>query len=272
MRSLAIGVASGDAEAVLDELLPLAPQGVHVLEAGEWTDLVLFAAGHELPEPDELIARCGTAISGVRLEAAPADWRERRMLVYRPLVIGARLLVRPAWAPAPAPDGALLDIVLEDGPAFGSGAHPTTRSCLELLCKRDPAGSLVDLGCGSGVLAIAAARLGWRPVIAVDCKRQSVAATRANADRNAVTIDALCIDLAGNTAPAAETVVANVPEPIHCAIASTLGGRVPGTVLATGFTVEDEEAVAGAYRGLGLGVVERRLASGWIVLVLERCR
>ena len=79
--------------------------------------------------------------------------------------------------------------------AFGTGAHPTTRMCLELLLDMEPGGPFADLGCGAGVLAIAAARLGWAPVIAVDHEPQSVDATRRNAERNGAAVDALELDL-----------------------------------------------------------------------------
>ena len=91
--------------------------------------------------------------------------------------------MRPPWAP---PRAGLLDVVIDPAQAFGTGAHPTTRLCLELLLELEPAGALVDVGCGSGVLAIAAARLGWAPVLGIDHERESVQATLDNAAANGV--------------------------------------------------------------------------------------
>ena len=89
-------------------------------------------------------------------------------------MLGERLTVRPPWEPAAA---TALDVVIDPGQAFGTGAHATTRLCLELLLELEPGGSLLDLGCGSGVLAIVAAQLGFRPVLAVDNDPASLLAT-----------------------------------------------------------------------------------------------
>src|SRR6185312_11502631 len=109
---------------------------------------------------------------------------------HRPLVLGSRLAVRPPWE---APLGADVELVIDPAQAFGTGSHATTRLCLELLIAladgSPERGPVVDVGCGSGVLAIAAARLGWEPVIAVDYDPLSVDATRHNAAVNGVTLD-----------------------------------------------------------------------------------
>ena len=95
-------------------------------------------------------------------EEVPDDWAERWKRFHAPVLVGGRLWVRPPWEAAPLRPG-VLDLVIDPGQAFGTGAHPTTRLCLELLLGLEPRGSLADLGCGSGVLAIAAARLGFEP-------------------------------------------------------------------------------------------------------------
>ena len=115
----------------------------------------------------------------------PDDWDQRWRSFHKPLVLGDRLSVRPPWEAPPA--SAAIDLVIDPGQAFGTGAHATTRLCLELMLElagTDRAGEppqrgpFLDLGCGSGVLAIAAARLGFSPVLAVDFDPVAVEAAR----------------------------------------------------------------------------------------------
>ena len=123
----------------------------------------------------------GDALVEVTSSEVADDWRERWRSYHRPAVVRERLTVRPPWEP---PGTTPLDVVIDPGQAFGTGAHATTRLCLELLLEVGPPGSLLDLGCGSGVLAIAAARLGFAPVVAVDNDPAAVAAANANAALN----------------------------------------------------------------------------------------
>ncbi len=266
MRSLALRVATPDVEEVLDRVIPLAPHGVHELEFGEETELVLFGAEEELPGADQVSRLCGGLVREAFLGNAPNSWRDRRLETHRPLVIADRLSVRPEWAP-PAPHG-LIDLVLSDEGSFGSGAHPTTRACLELLESIEPRGALADLGCGSGVLAIAAALLGWSPVIAVDADPASVEAARANAARNESELDVRQLDLLADAPPGVETVVANVPLAIHQGIASRLG-EPPARVIASGVSGEEAEGLVAAYRAAGLAVERRRLDSNWVAVLFE---
>ena len=117
------------------------------------------------------------------------DWRERRIAEYRRQVIGGRLVVRPEWAPAADPG--MIDLALSDDIAFGSGAHPSTHAILLTLLEVTPLGSFADLGCGSGVLGILAAKLGWAPVSGLEIIEPSVISARANARRNGVEMDGL---------------------------------------------------------------------------------
>ena len=137
-------------------------------------------------------------------EVAPG-WEERWREFHRSVRVGP-LWVGPPWESAPA--GALA-VVIDPGRAFGTGAHATTRLCLELLTDV-PRGSLLDAGCGSGVLAIAAARVGFAPVVAVDLDPIAVEATRANAVVNGVSIDVRCLDALDRSLPGVDVVVANL--------------------------------------------------------------
>ena len=151
----------------------------------------------------------------------PDSREERRRRAGRAWTVAGRLRVRSPEDP-PSADGAL-EVVIEPAPgAFGTGAHPTTRGCLELLLELEPGGGLADLGCGSGVVAIAAARLGWEPVYGLDFDERSVEATGRNAQRNGVEVRAVLVDLREIPAPPAHTLVANIPLDIHERVAATL--------------------------------------------------
>jgi ribosomal protein L11 methyltransferase len=145
--SLTLRVERVGVEAVLDELLPLAPKGVHERDRGAEVELTFYGEEDELPAPERVEALAGGFLRELRVARAPDDWRARRLLNYEPLVVDGRVLVRPAWAPEPG-DG-LIDVVISHSSAFGTGTHPTTRACLEVLTEREPRGALADLGCGS---------------------------------------------------------------------------------------------------------------------------
>jgi ribosomal protein L11 methyltransferase len=135
------------------------------------------------------------------------------------------LWVGPPWEHPPAD---AIGIVVDPGRAFGTGSHPTTRLCLEFLSELDR-GSLLDIGCGSGVLAIAAAKLGFDPVIAIDRDRGAVEAARRNAEVNRVAIDVRESDALAAALPASDVILAN----IDLASVVALGGRVEAGVLVT---------------------------------------
>ncbi len=121
----------------------------------------------------------------IAADDVPAGWEDNWRSFHHGTVIG-RFWVGPPWEEAPAGAEA---IVIDPGRAFGTGAHPTTRLSLELLQELEP-GALLDVGCGSGVLSIAAAKLGFEPVIAIDIDDVAIEVTRANADVNDVAFSA----------------------------------------------------------------------------------
>jgi ribosomal protein L11 methyltransferase len=265
MRELVLRVPRRAVEDVLDRLLPIVPQGVREVPVGRHVELLV--RGPELPSEPDLKRAAGRWPHKLSEREVPDDWRQRRVLDYQPDVIGGRLVVRPNWAP---PTGAEIEIVLADTSAFGVGTHPTTRTCLELLLALPVLGSFADLGCGTGVLAIAAARLGWSPVAAVDHNRQSVAAASANARANHVELDAHVADLSATPPPHVDCMAANVPPELHALIAPGLTERLPRMALLSGFETDRAVEVSAAYRSRGLRERERDDRHGWSVLVLER--
>jgi ribosomal protein L11 methyltransferase len=265
LRSLIVSVRPENAEEVLDGLLLIAPRGVHELPGATSVELLLYGEEGELAEAEQFSAH-EPLVQRLVTADAPIDWRDRRSHTHRAQRIGDRLVVRPSWAPPTDESPPRVEIVLDDGDAFGTGSHPTTRGCLEALEALAPGASLADLGCGSGLVAVAAALLGWGRVVAVDVNPASIEATRANAALNGVEVDALVLDLASEPPPAAQTLVANVPLPIHAEIVSRLPGAAPRSIIASGVPADGLDALLDAYAGAALEPVTRRVVDGWAVV------
>ena len=248
----------------------LAPGGLEEREVDEQAvEYVIYGAAGELPALPDLRAAAGDALVDVSTSEVPDDWSERWKAFHRPVDVSwrfRRLRVRPPWEPPLGGDG--IDLVIDPGQAFGTGAHHTTRLCLELLLEREPAGSLADWGCGSGVLAIAAAKLGWDPVLACDWEEASVEAARANAIVNAVPeISVERMDLRRADGPWAPTVVANLVRPLLLAVAAVMT-RPPERLIASGLLRHEADEVAAAFARHGLHEAERRHGGEWAALLL----
>ncbi len=266
MREIVLRVPARAVEDVLDRLLPIIPAGVREVRSGRHVELRM--RGAELPSRDEIARAAGRSPHRMWEHEVSDDWRQRRVDDYQPELIAGRLHVRPVWAPS-AP-GAEIEIVLAEAPAFGGGTHPTTRTCLELLLSLEPRGSFADLGCGTGVLAILAAKLGFAPVSAIDVNPQTVEAAAANARLNHAAVEASVGDLSLQSPPRADVIAANVPAALHAQIADGLPDGVPHIALLSGFELEAASAVAAGYVQLGLRQDRRIDTGGWSVVVLER--
>ena len=145
---------------MLAAVLELAPSGVEQVEGEGFVEYAVYGAPGELPELALGEAEVGGVLVTVSGTEVPDDWAERWKRFHSPVLVGGRLWVRPPWE-EPAVRPGVIDLVIDPGRAFGTGAHPTTRLCLELLLDLELEGrSFCDLGCGSGVLSIAAAKLG----------------------------------------------------------------------------------------------------------------
>jgi ribosomal protein L11 methyltransferase len=262
---LAVRVAREHAELVLAELAVLAPAGFEERDLGDVVEYAIYGASGELPDLGELHAAAGGALVDVVSTEVGDDWDERWREWHRPLDVGP-LRVRPPWEPQR--EGAL-DVVIDPGQAFGTGAHPSTRLSLELLAALPARGALADWGCGSGVLAVAAARLGFEPVLACDVERESVAAALAAARANGVAIDATRCDLRRAPGPWAPTVTANLVRPLLLEVAGLME-LPPERLIASGLEHAEVDEVVAAFAPAGLGLASRRDGDGWSAILLVR--
>ena len=264
MIRLAVRVARAHAEPVLAELLELVPAGLEEREVDEDTvEYALYGAPGELPDVGELRAVAGGALVEVTTSEVSdgTNWRDW----HRPVDAGP-LRVRPPWAPERP--GAL-DVVIDPGQAFGTGGHPSTRLTLELLVALPRGGPLADWGCGSGILSVSAARLGFDPVLACDHEREAVAATLAAAAANGVAVTATRCDLRRAPGPWAPTAIANLVRPLLLEIAALME-RPPERLIASGLELAEVDDVVAAFARHGLRLTARRDGDGWSAILLER--
>jgi ribosomal protein L11 methyltransferase len=294
---LAVRVRREQAELVLSELLELTPAGVEEVAVGEdVVEYAVYGTPGELPALPDVSALAGGALVEISTSDVADDWQERWKDFHRPVLIvapksidGRRSLpalhVRPPWeAPCASGDGAVREIVIDPGQAFGTGAHATTRMCLELLLElaaqtpRERVGALLDVGTGSGVLAIAGAGLGFAPVLALDNERESVAAASENAAVNDVEIEVRRFDLrtqelpwfgAAGDRPRGELVVtANLLRPLLLELASA-APCAPAQLIAGGLLREEVDEIAAAFAALhAMRERERRESGEWAAVWL----
>lgn len=263
MIRLAVRVRREQAELVLAELLDLAPGGVEEVDLGEVVEYAVYGPPGELPALPDLRAAAGGALVQVATSEIADDWAERWREFHRPITLGGALTVRAPWHDAAA---TALEIVIDPGQAFGTGSHATTRLCLEILLSVRAEGPFLDLGSGSGVLAIAAARLGFGPVLALDNDPAAVEATRANAAANGVEIQARRFDLRTDPVPPAPTVAANLLTPLLLQWAMALNQET-SRVITSGILAREADQVS---RAFGLHERARLVDGDWAALLLER--
>ncbi len=215
-------------------MLELVPDGFEEVDGPGWIELAAYtdSAGEE---------RIREVFAGVFARSVDDGWADRWRDFHRPVRVGG-LWIGPPWEPAPSGEQV---VVVDPGRAFGTGAHPTTRMCIELLSGLER-GALLDAGCGSGVIAVAAVRLGFSPVIAVDADPVAVEVARETARRNGASVDVHELDVLRDAVPAADVIVAN----IELAVVESLLARRPARTVVT----------AGYLAG------ERPRANGWTVV------
>ncbi len=243
------------ADALLGALLDAFPGGLEELAPGP--GLVGWAGYAPLAEPPHLDALPAGAV--VRSEEVAPGWLDGWRAFHRPARVG-RFWIGPPWL---EPDAGLEAVVIEPGHAFGTGAHGSTRAAAALLCELPPDGALLDVGCGGGVLALLAARLGWSPVHAVDLDPLAVVAARDNVERDGAAIDVRVADALSEPLPAAGFWLANLEQRL---LVPLFAGRddLPARVLVSGLLVRESFAPAGYV------CTARAEADGWQALLLER--
>ncbi|MDR0634039.1 MAG: 50S ribosomal protein L11 methyltransferase [Azoarcus sp.] len=199
-------------------------------------------------------------------EVAEQNWVQLTQNQFAPLRIGERLWIVPSWHEAPDPDA--INIQLDPGMAFGTGSHPTTHLCLEWLCENvRPGCSVLDYGCGSGILGIAAARLGAKAVLGLDIDEHALETARDNAARNGVA-DALRTQRPDTPLEATfDLVVANILTNPLCALAPAIAARIAdgGRVALSGVLEQQAAQVIAAWApwvALGIGAARE----GWVRL------
>jgi ribosomal protein L11 methyltransferase len=230
-------------------MLDLFPDGFEEVDAADGIEFVAYTD----PGGEE---RAWRAFGPVVAADVSPGWEERWRDFHRPVYAGG-VWIGPPWAEPPR-EG--IAVVIDPGRAFGTGAHPTTRLSLQLLVKW-PRGSLVDIGCGSGVVSIAAAKLGFGPVVALDLDEHAVDATRRNARANGVDVDARVCNALSGRLPSADVAVANVTR----AVVEAVAPRVPAaSLIASGYLVSEPATLAGWRH------VERAVEDGWAADAFRR--
>jgi ribosomal protein L11 methyltransferase len=223
-------VPAAEAEIARAQLLALQPAGFEEEDRGAEVELAAYVGA----EGEE---RMRSAFGAVTSLPVAEGWEDRWRAFHRPVRAGG-LWIGPPWEKPPAGEPA---VVVDPGRAFGTGAHPTTRACVELLARVER-GSLLDAGCGSGVLAVAACRLGFDPVHALDADASAVEVAAATARLNGVRVDVRAGDVLHVELPPVDVVVAN----IELRVVETLLAANPApVVLTSGYLAQEAPVLAG---------------------------
>jgi ribosomal protein L11 methyltransferase len=241
-------VPAEEAELALSAMLAAFPAGVEEEGAGDQVAIAGYAAPGWTPP------------AGLALTPEPvADgWAEAWRAFHRPVRVG-RFWIGPPWL---EPDAGSAAVVIEPGRAFGTGAHGSTRAAAELLLRLPPGGAIGDVGCGSGVLAVLAARLGFAPVLACDVDPLAVAATLENAARNDVAVTAHRADALIDPLPDAPVLVANIQLDVLAPFLDR--PDLPDRIVVSGL-LAPEDLVPAGWRA-----AERAEVDGWRAIRLER--
>ena len=205
---------------------------------------------------DDGVAAIVDAFPQATAEPVPDGWEDGWREFHRPVSAGG-LWIGPPWIDPPTGASA---VVVDPGRAFGTGGHPTTRACIELLSRLER-GSLLDAGCGSGVVAVAAARLGFAPVRAVDLDEVAVEVAAATARLNGVPIDVSRVDVLRDPLPASDVAVANIELAVVELLLERLGAR---EVVTSGYLDSERPST------LGWDHVDRLELEGWAADVLAK--
>jgi ribosomal protein L11 methyltransferase len=270
--ALAVSVEDAQADTVAEEPLYGEPGLTPARTA--WSRSRLIVLVDSAVKPEQLLQQANIGVSaatevGVRA-VADADWVALTQAQFQPTHIAAGLWVVPTWHAPPEPEA--ICIRLDPGAAFGTGTHPTTGLCLRWLARERPPGSVLDYGCGSGILAITAARLGAASVVGCDIDPQALTVAQANADLNNVAASFLAPDALGSRR--FDVVLANIlANPLRLLAPGLLGRVAPsGSLVLSGILERQAEAMIEVYRhydpDLPLAIAEA--ADGWVCLAGRR--
>lgn len=248
LRRVSIRVPAQEAEVGRARLLELVPGGFEERDLAGEVELVAYV---DRDGERRLRATFGE-VAALPVEAG---WEDRWRAFHRPVRAGG-LWIGPPWEAVPGDEPA---VVVDPGRAFGTGAHPTTRLCIELLA-RARRGSVLDAGCGSGVVAVAAARLGFAPVCAVDVDETAVAIARETARANGVPVDVAQADVLGDVLPPADLVVANIELGV---VERLLARRPAARAITSGYLAHERP------RAPGWRPSDRLELDGWAADALE---
>lgn len=211
------------------------------------------------------LARAGVPVTSSSIIAVDDDWQTKWKEFHKAVVIGD-LWVGPPWLTGDRP-ATFKPVVIEPGQGFGTGAHPTTQLVLALL-QEQPRSGVLDVGCGSGVLAVAAALLGFGPIEAIDNDPVAIDATRENLYRNDVEslVKVRLVDAVRDPVPRADLALANLTlQPLR-----GLAPRIHASrIIMSGLLRSQVEAAEAAYAEHGYVLRERRDREGWVALVLD---
>ncbi len=289
------------AESVADVLARFAPSGVMTEQGVKFTDdedegtatgpitvRAYLEVNDQLEETRQKLEESLYYLGMIQPVPAPVykqiadqNWMEAWKQHYKPILIGKRLLILPAWMDSPEPKR--IPIKIDPGMAFGTGTHPTTQLCLELIelsTANHQLSTVIDIGCGSGILSIAALKLGATKVLGVDIDIESVKNSRENADINGIG-DELVLGQGSVTEVLedkfpfkwAPLVVANILAPVIIRLFEAgLADLVEpnGEIILSGILAHQAESVIEAAQAKGLGMNDQRQMGDWVALSLKR--
>lgn len=265
---------------MLAELTVLAPGGVEESAGDGYVEYAIYGAAGELPDIGEVEAASGDGLVEVVATEVADDWADRWRAFHKPLEIGGpnngvpggtSFWLRPPWEGG---GPGQFEVIIDPGQAFGTGAHPTTRLSLQLLLELHDrglsGGPLTDLGTGSAVLAIAAAKLGWGPIAGYDHEAAAIEAAIENAAVNSVEIQLSRLDLKAGLPPLRPTVVANLTAPLLEMVAAQLTpDNAPARLICSGLLATERDRVERAFAGYGLRSRRFLESEGWGGLLFE---
>jgi len=260
---------------VLAELVEIVPGGVEEERGETYVEYAIYGPPGEIPELPDIEAAAGDGLVEIETTEIPDDWADRWRDFHEPVIVGDWLVVRPSWEQAEPGAADRIEVVIDPGRAFGTGAHATTSLSLELLGElasdSPERGSVADLGTGSGVLAIAAALLGYGPVLALDHELPAVEAAAANAELNGATVDVARRNLREQPGPPARIWLANLTAPLLVAVAGLMpapGEGGPEQLVVSGLLARERGLVEDAFAARGYRPIAFRTGGEWGALRL----